>query len=131
MPSAAADNPVCSEQVCAFYSASRTISCEIDYQRDPGLPDSAYCQSSPPKASAQSVHMDPKGTYQVCGGESCLGNPGLGQPTLASGQSAALGPFTCRSDVDGVTCTVHSGCGFTISNSAITPARSSMRPTTG
>ncbi|BAX92605.1 hypothetical protein MSG_02461 [Mycobacterium shigaense] len=122
MPSAAADNPICSENVCSFYSPTHTISCEIDYQR-PGLPDSTYCQVSPPAPAPQSVHMDPVGTYSVCPGESCLGNPGLGQPTLEYDQSATLGPFSCRSDVDGMTCRVVSGCGFRISGSAVTKVR--------
>jgi hypothetical protein len=130
VPSAGADNPICSEHVCSFYSPSHAISCEIDYQREPGPPDSTYCQTSRQWSAPQSVHMDPRGTFFVCGGENCLGNPGLGQPTLAYDQSAGLGPFTCRSDVDGVTCTVHSGCGFTVSNAGIVAARSSMRAVT-
>jgi hypothetical protein len=128
-PSAAADNPVCSEHVCAFYSPSHTISCEIDYQRDPGIADSTYCQINRPDSTPQSVHMDPTGKYTVCGGESCLGNPGLGQPTLAYGQSAGIGPFTCRSDPDGVTCTVRSGCGFAISSAGIVAVHHGVRAT--
>ncbi|SPM36854.1 hypothetical protein MRAB57_4695 [Mycobacterium rhizamassiliense] len=120
MPSAAADNPICSEHVCSFYSPTHMISCEIDYERGPGLPDSVYCQASPPAPAPQSAHMDGVGTYSVCSGESCLGNPGLGQPTLEYGQSAGIGPFTCRSEVDGMTCRVPSGCGFKISGTAIT-----------
>jgi hypothetical protein len=70
----------------------------------------------------QSVHMDPTGTFTVCTGETCLGNPGLGQGTLAYGQTAGIGPFSCLSEARGVTCTVTSGRGFTISSSGITPA---------
>src|SRR5271163_213493 len=119
MPSAAADNPICSENVCSFYSPSHAISCEIDYRRGPGLPDLTYCQTSPPQSVPESAHLDPSGAYSVCTGESCLGNPGLGQATLPYGQSVGLGPFGCRSEVDGVTCTVSSGRGFTISSSGI------------
>lgn len=122
IPAAAADNPTCSANVCSFYSPSHRLSCEIDYQRA-GLPDSVYCQASPPAPAPQSVHMDPKGTYSVCTGEQCLGNAGQGQATLPYGESASLGPFTCRSDVDGMTCTVPSGCGFTISGTAVTKVR--------
>lgn len=117
MPSAAADNQFCADHACSFYSPSHTISCEIDYQRD-GIPDSTYCQINSPQL-AQSVHMDAAGTFSVCSGQSCLGNPGLGQATLAYGQGVGLGPFGCRSEVSGVTCTVSSGSGFAISSSGI------------
>lgn len=117
MPSAAADNPICSDQVCSFYSPSHAISCEIDYQRD-GIPDSTYCQINTAQL-AQSAHMDTAGAYKICTGQSCMGNPGLGQATLGYGESVGLGPFGCRSEVDGVTCTVSSGCGFAISSSGI------------
>jgi hypothetical protein len=122
MPHAAADNPICSANVCSFYSPSHNISCEIDYQRGAGTPDMAYCQIAPPQLLQQSVHMDPTGAFAVCTGETCLGNPGLGQATLAYGQTAGIGPFSCLSEVSGVTCTVTSGRGFTISSSGITPA---------
>jgi hypothetical protein len=122
MPDAAADNPIRSANVCSFYSPSHNISCEIDYQRGAGTPDMAYCQIAPPQLLQQSVHMDPTGAFAVCTGETCLGNPGLGQATLAYGQTAGIGPFSCLSEVSGVTCTVTSGRGFTISSSGITPA---------
>jgi hypothetical protein len=114
---AAADNPACTQTVCAFLSPSRNISCEIDYQRDPGIPDTTYCQSMSP---AQSVHMSPSGQLAKCEGDSCLGNPGIGTPTLAYGQMAGIGPFSCRSEVSGTTCTVTSGRGFTISRAGVT-----------
>jgi hypothetical protein len=122
MPRAAADNPICSTNVCSFYSPSHNISCEIDYQRGSGMPDTTYCQISRPQPVQQSVHMDAGGAYSVCTGETCLGNPGLGQGTLAYGQTAGIGPFSCLSETKGVTCTVASGGGFTISGSGITPA---------
>jgi hypothetical protein len=117
MPSAAADNEFCSDHVCSFYSPSHTISCEIDYQRE-GMADSTYCQINSPQL-AQSVHLDTNGTYSVCSGQSCLGNPGLGQATLPYGEGVGFGPFGCRSEVSGVTCTVSSGSGFAISSSGI------------
>jgi hypothetical protein len=122
MPHATADNPICSANVCSFYSPSHNISCEIDYQRGAGTPDMAYCQIAPPQLLQPSVHMDPTEAFAVCTGETCLGNPGLGQATLAYGQTAGIGPFSCLSEVSGVTCTVTSGRGFTISSSGITPA---------
>ncbi|WP_231980472.1 MULTISPECIES: hypothetical protein [unclassified Mycobacterium] len=111
VPRAAADQ----DNYVAFLSPSRNISCEIDYQRR-GIPDSAFCFSiSPP----QSVTMDPTGALSRCTGESCLANPPEGTPTLGYGQAKGTGPFMCRSETDGVTCTVTSGRGFIISSSGI------------
>lgn len=117
-PPAMADAPMCSQGWCSFLSPSRNIGCEMDYQRGSGIPDETYCQSQSP---AQSVRLSTDGTFKSCNGESCLGNAGEGTPTLAYGQTAWLGPFSCRSEAGGVTCKVVSGRGFTISNSGITP----------
>lgn len=116
MPTAAADNPACTASVCAFLSPSRNISCEVDYQRDPGIPDEAYCQTNEPP---QSVHLSTGGVVTSCKGVSCLGNAGEGTPVLAYDQTAGVGPFSCTSKADGVTCTVASGHGFTISSAGI------------
>ena len=118
MPPATADNPVCTPTVCAFLSPSRNISCEIDYQRGPGSPDETYCQVDSP---AHSVRMSTDAVVTVCTGSSCLGNPGIGTPTLGYGQTVGIGPFNCESQVNGVTCTVFSSRGFTISNTGVTP----------
>jgi hypothetical protein len=91
-----------------FLSPSRNISCEMH--------EIVYCQTFTPP---QSVHLSADGTVTPCTGEGCVGNPGIGTPTLGYGQSANHGPFTCVSQTDGVTCTVGSGRGFTISNSGI------------
>lgn len=116
-PRAAADNPVCSATWCSFLLPSRNIGCEIDFGRGSGMPDETYCQSDSPP---QTVRLSTDGTFKTCTGETCLGNPGEGTPTLAYGQSAGVGPFNCRSDTSGVTCTVTSGRGFTLSNAGIT-----------
>ncbi|WP_025737295.1 hypothetical protein [Mycobacterium genavense] len=116
MPAAAADNPTCMASACAFVSPSRNISCEVNYQRA-GLPDEAYCQTMEPP---QSVQLSPAGVVTPCQGTSCLGNPGENTPTLAYGQSANIGPFSCISKQEGVTCTVSSGNGFALSNAGIT-----------
>jgi hypothetical protein len=116
-PPAVADNPVCTATFCSFLTPSRNLGCEIDYHRGDGIPDETYCQTDVPP---QSVHMSADGSFKTCTGESCLGNAGQGTPTLAYGQSAGVGPFNCRSESGGVTCTVISGRGFTISNSGIT-----------
>jgi hypothetical protein len=80
------------------------------------MEDIIYCQTRFPP---QSVHVSVDGTLTPCTGEGCEGNPAIGTPTLADGQSASRGLFTCVSQTDGVTCTVASGRGFTISNSGI------------
>lgn len=118
VPRAAADNPICSTTWCAFLTPSHNISCEIDYQRGSGIPDGTYCQTNSPP---QSVHMSSAGAIKPCTGDNCLGNPGQGTATLPYGQTAGLGPFNCRSEPSGVTCTVTGGRGFTISNAGITP----------
>ncbi|WP_238305167.1 MULTISPECIES: hypothetical protein [Mycobacterium] len=118
MPTAAADNPVCTSTWCSFLSPSRNIGCELSYQRGSGIPDETYCQTNSPPLS---VRLSTDGSFKSCSGETCLGNSGQGTPTLAYGQSAAVGPFTCRSESNGVTCTVASGRGFTLSSSGATP----------
>jgi hypothetical protein len=119
MPRATADNPVCTPTVCAFLSPSRNISCEIDYQRDPGIPDETYCQTmSPP----QSARLSADGVVTNCVGSSCLGNAGVRTPTLGYGESTGIGPFSCQSQVNGVTCSVSSGRGFIISDAGVAPA---------
>jgi len=120
IPQAAADESVCTTagQYCGFYSPSRNISCEINVGRGTGLPDDAYCQTIDPPQSAQ---MDTTGAFRPCTGQSCLGNPPPGIPTLGYGQMMPWGPFKCLSEEDGVTCTVAGGRGFMISRSGITP----------
>ncbi len=118
MPAAVADNPVCTSTWCSFLLPSRNIGCELSYQRGSGIPDETYCQSDSPP---QSVRMTAAGTVKTCTGDTCLGNAGQGTPVLAYGQSAGVGPFTCRSETSGVTCTVASGRGFTLSNVGVTP----------
>jgi len=101
-----------------FHSPSGNISCEINYQRGYGIPDSAYCVSGKPP---QNVSMNSDGVLTVCTGESCLSNGPEDEVTLPYNHTTGIGPFTCLSEVSGVTCTVVSGRGFTISNSGITP----------
>ncbi|CQD12442.1 hypothetical protein U8D42_04750 [Mycobacterium europaeum] len=112
-PPAAADQ----DNYVAFLSPSRNISCEINYQRR-GIPDETFCFTLAPPAS---VSMDTAGTLSRCTGESCLANPAEGTPILGYGQTRGAGPFTCRSESGGVTCTVASGRGFTVSSSGIAP----------
>ena len=102
---------------CAFYSPSHRIDCEINTGGYAG-PDSVYCKTVEPP---QSVHMDNTGVFYTCPGEDCIGNAAQGIPTLAYGQTMALGPFSCLSEVSGVTCTVAQGRGFHISTSGVIP----------
>jgi hypothetical protein len=117
-PRAAADKPVCTATWCNFLTPSRNLGCEMDYGRGQGMPDQTYCQTDSPP---QTVRMSTDGSFKTCTGDTCLGNSGQGTPTLAYGQTAGVGPFNCRSESSGVTCTVTSGRGFTISNAGITP----------
>ncbi|BBX63992.1 hypothetical protein MSAS_31660 [Mycobacterium saskatchewanense] len=116
LPRAAADNPVCTPTECSFLSPSHNISCEVNFKRNE-IPDETYCQTNSPP---QSVTMTTSGSFKTCTGDSCLGNAAQGTPTLAYGQNAGVGPFNCRSETDGVTCTVTSGRGFTLSTAGIT-----------
>jgi hypothetical protein len=117
IPQAAADDLACySGTMCYFLSPSRNISCELHTD---GGPASAYCQSA---SSTQSVSMDASGNFTPCTGNQCMGDPALGTPTLAYGQTARLGPFACLSSTDGMTCTVATGRGFVISREGVSPA---------
>jgi hypothetical protein len=117
-PQAAPDSRFCPwSSQCNFLSPSRNISCEIDYQFH-GAPDAVFCYSITPP---QSVTMYPGGAFTPCPGENCLANAAQGTPTLEYGQTIGLGPFSCLSETSGVTCTVASGRGFSISSAGITP----------
>lgn len=111
VPSARAD-----DNYVAFLSPTRNISCEINYHRQ-GIPDETFCYAL---SRPESVTLNPDGTFSVCTGESCLANAAQNTPTLGYGQTMTNGPFSCRSEVSGVTCTVASGRGFMISSTAIT-----------
>jgi hypothetical protein len=97
-----------------FYSPSGNINCEVDNWTNTVV---AYCQTTTP---ARSVHMDASGQYTVCTGVQCLGNAGEHTPTLAYGTETGVGPFTCVSATDGVTCTIGDGKGFLINTAGIT-----------
>ena len=103
--------PICFTDRCAFYSPSRYINCEINWK------DTVFCDVG----LNQSVSMDPNGVFSVCAGDGCVGNAGQGTPTLAYGQTAAVGPLDLSAAVSGVTSTAASGRGFTASKSGINP----------
>jgi hypothetical protein len=100
-------------QSCFFRAPSGSTSCELESDLK-----SVYCQTFEPE---QSVQMDVNGALKICNKpQGCVGNPD-GEASLGSGQTAARGPFTCRAAPSGVTCTVPSGKGFSISAAGITP----------
>ena len=101
-----------------FLSPSGNISCEIDNGYI-GL-HQVYCQTiSPP----ESVVLSLTGTFKVCKGQQCLGNPAVNTPVLAYGRSTGSGPFRCLSTTAGVICTAGAE-GFQISKSGIKAVRS-------
>ena len=101
-----------------FLSPSKNISCEIDANFGPSSQSQALCLTiSPPR----SVVLKTDASLTECSGQQCLSNAGEHTPTLAYGQSITLGPFTCRSSTDGITCTLQSGAGFLIAASGVAP----------
>jgi hypothetical protein len=119
-PSAAAD-----PGAMFFRSPLDGLNCEVDWQQS-DIADQVYCQTySPP----QTVRMDLNGVLTTCkdfdrpaGATTCsVGNPPQDTVTLAYGQTTVTGPFTCASAPTGVSCTVPTGLGFTMSSAGITP----------
>lgn len=102
-----------------FASPSGNIECEINFQRDPRIPDGAYCMSKKP---LQNVQIRADGSLAgVCTDDvSCGSNGPQDQGVLAYGQRAILGPFTCLSEESGMTCTAN-GRGFNISTAGVVP----------
>ena len=98
-----------------FLSPSGNISCEVNFSPSN---EGALCLTLQPP---RSVNMTVDGTLTQCAGVQCVGNAGVGTPTLAYGTETGVGPFRCVSATTGVTCTVTSGQGFTINTAGITP----------
>lgn len=113
LPPAVADNA----NVASFRSPTGNIHCEIDYQRGAGIADGAYCMSVTPTSH---VLIGPDGMItRICTNDPVCGSNGPeDEVVLPYGQSLVLGPFTCRSEQTGVTCTAN-GRGFTISSAGI------------
>ena len=104
--------------VYEFYSPSQNISCEIDYVTSGTPTESVLCTTMSP---TQSVVMSADGSLRTCFGMQCGSNAGLNTPTLAYGDSTAVGPFKCTSTKAAMICTVTSGKGFSISRAGFTP----------
>jgi len=104
-----------------FGPAIAQISCELDHNF--GNPQSkpltdAYCMSYT-KRLVHNVRLSPSGKVVTCVGSQCGSNPGLGTPDFSPGTRVRSGPFTCTITTGTVKCTVASGKGFSISQSAI------------
>jgi len=96
-----------------FSSPTQNIVCLI---RTSGTVQVRCASFTPPHL----VEMAADGTYTSCSGSQCqLGNPGPGVPVLPYGSATGDGPFLCLSTTSGVTCTVTSGKGFTISRAGV------------
>jgi hypothetical protein len=104
-----------------FYSPSRNISCEIDYDygsTTERVPNEAFCETlNPPR----SVVLTASGGLKLCTGEVCLGQAGVNTPTLAYGTATGAGPFGCLSQLTGMTCRLNGAQGFTIAISGVIP----------
>ena len=97
----------------AFLSPTKNIACLIDVTANQLLRCATF---SPPRLATMTATR----SITTCSGSQCnLGNPALGTPTLAYGSATGADPFECLSTVNGVTCTVTGGKGFTISRSGI------------
>ena len=104
-----------------FGPAVAQISCELDHNF--GNPQSkpftdAYCMSYRNKL-VHNVRLSASGKVVTCVGPQCGSNPGLGTPDFSPGTRVRSGPFTCTITTGTVNCTVASGKGFSISQSAI------------
>jgi hypothetical protein len=99
-----------------FYSPSRNISCEIDYNFGASSISQAYCLTVTPQQSA-TLKLD--GSLVKCSGANCLSNAGLNTPELPYGTSISLGPFICLSTTSGMRCTLANGAGYVISTSGV------------
>ena len=96
-----------------FSSPTQNIVCLI---RTGGTVQVRCASFTPPHL----VEMVADGTYTSCSGSQCqLGNPGPGVPVLPYGSATGDDPFLCLSTTSGVTCTVTSGKGFTISRAGV------------
>jgi hypothetical protein len=102
-----------------FYSPSKNINCEIDFNQGSGpTATSTLCLTISP---ARSVVLKLDSTLTECTGQACLSNAGTNTPTLQYGQSITLGPFTCSSSAAGVKCVLGNGDGFLIATAGVTP----------
>jgi hypothetical protein len=99
-----------------FASPSGNLSCEL------GDEDKVYCSSFVPR---QSVTLSHNGRFTVCTAQLCgLRAKASGIQTLAYGKQDVFAGYRCRSEMQGITCTVLSGAsegkGFLINAAGVT-----------
>lgn len=129
VPRAAAETPVCEGTACEFLSPTGAIDCVISVGDQTGVPDSASCGWSD-EERAHSAKLLPSGALEPCINlvaklvDRCESDPEPDPelPRLGYGETAALGPFTCLADAEGITCTAApSSRGFSINSAGILP----------
>ena len=126
---ARAEEPLCTETDCSFLSPTGTIDCAIAVGDPSGTPDGATCSWGDGER-AHSVTLLPSGELEPClnlaaqDTDRCESEPAEGLPRLGYGETAALGPFSCLADAEGITCTVvEAGRGFVVNSAGIVPVR--------
>lgn len=126
---AGAEEPLCTGTDCAFLSPTGAIHCAIRVADPQGNPDGAACAWGDGER-AHSVTLLPSGELRPClnlaaqDTDRCESEPAEGLPRLGYGETAALGPFSCLADAEGITCTVvEVGRGFAINSAGILPVR--------
>lgn len=129
LPTAMADEALCTDTDCSFLSPTGAIDCAITVGDQNGTPDGATC-SWGDGWRAHSVTLLPSGELQPClnlaaqDNDRCESEPAEGLPRLGYGETAALGPFSCLADAEGITCTVvEAGRGFAVNSAGIVPVR--------
>lgn len=134
LPTALADSPACSQTGCAFLSTNRSIDCVISVKSPAGTPDGASCFWTDGDR-AHSVTLLASGVLQPCINpmaaqiDRCMTTTPAGGPALGYGETAALGPFSCLAEAQGITCMASpAGRGFTINSTGILPAAAPPPP---
>ena len=102
--------------VYEFYAARSGVQCEMAYG---GWTHRGwtYCQTT--AGAGRSVKLQSTGQYQVCDGQNCLGNPGIGTPTIAAGTTLVLGSFSCFVATNGTKCNTYGDRGFQMTPSGV------------
>lgn len=106
-----------------FFAADTGVQCEMGRaDHDWVHRDYAYCQS---ESTLRSVSFSVGRPAKECGPSmGCLGNPGIGTPTLRLGEVVGSGSLTCAVTAEGVTCRDAVGYGFAMSRTTT----SSLKP---
>lgn len=97
-----------------FFAADTGVQCEMGRaDHDWVHHDYAYCQSA---STLRSVSFSAGRSAKECGPSmGCLGNPGVGTPTVRVGDVVGSGSLTCAVTAQDVTCRDAVGNGFVMS----------------